>query len=273
VLSTLPAYFNYLQSQGYSQYTPADFCGDVKKFGLFLQQKTLADITTHDIRQWVSELRTKEHMTAKTISRKLSALTNYFTWLLVEKVLNSNPALEIPNTKITSPLPDILFDAECSKLLEAASQNSRMYLLVLLLLETGIKTEELMDLELSHIDTSNKYAPEIWIKHRGKKMKKDRKLKLPREVVPVLEEYTATYTITEKLFPVSRRFVRYLLTASGEQAKLTKRVSVQLLRDSCAVRMLKSGEPIETVLTKLGLSESTWEDAKVKYLKLTSRAL
>jgi hypothetical protein len=39
------------------------------------------------------------------------------------------------------------------------------------------------------------------------------------------------------------------------------------------MRMLNSGEPIETVLTKLGLSDTTWEDAKAKYLKLTSRAL
>ena len=33
ILSTLPAYYTYLQSQGYSKYTPADFCGDVKKCG------------------------------------------------------------------------------------------------------------------------------------------------------------------------------------------------------------------------------------------------
>src|SRR6184192_3671933 len=31
ILETLPAYFTYLQSQGYSFYTPADFCGDLKK--------------------------------------------------------------------------------------------------------------------------------------------------------------------------------------------------------------------------------------------------
>lgn len=106
VLSTLPAYFAYLQSQGYSPYTPADFCGDVKKFGLFLPQKKLAEITTHDIRAFVGELRTKAHMTDKTISRKLSALTNYFTWLMIENVLPHNPALAIPNNKVTSPLPD-----------------------------------------------------------------------------------------------------------------------------------------------------------------------
>ena len=158
ILSTLPAYYAYLQSQGYSQYTPADFCGDLKKFGLFLKNKTVEEVTTQDIRSWISQLRTKEHMTEKTISRKLTALTNYFTWLSREKVLTHNPAMAIPNNKVTSPLPDILYDAECTRLLEAASADSRTYLLILLLLETGIKTEELMNLELSHIDTSKGFG-------------------------------------------------------------------------------------------------------------------
>ena len=273
ILFSLSSYFTYLGSQGYSQYTPADFCGDVKKFGLFVGQKPLKDITTHDIREWVSELRAKERMTDKTISRKLSALSNFFTWLEVEKVLATNPALSIPNGKITSPLPEVLYDAQCSKLLEEASSDSRAYLLLLILLETGIKTEEMLALEVGHIDTSNKYAPEVWIKHAGKKVKKDRKLKLPREVGPVLAEYISEYKISDLLFPYTRQFLGSLLASIGARAGLKKQVSAHLLRDTCAVRLLKTGEPVEAVLRKLGLSETTWEDAKEKYLKLTSRAL
>ena len=44
----------------------------------------------------------------------------------------------------------------------------------------------------------------------------------------------------------------------------------QILRDTCAVRQLKRGEGIERVLARLGLSETTWEDAKVKYEKLSA---
>jgi len=33
------------------------------------------------------------------------------------------------------------------------------------------------------------------------------------------------------------------------------------------------GEGIEDVLKKIGLSETTWEDAKEKYLKLAGRAI
>lgn len=83
VLALLPAYYAYLQAQGYSSYTPADFCGDLKKFGLFLQEQPIEEIVTNDVRAWVSELR--KGMTDKTISRKLSALNNFFTWLVAER--------------------------------------------------------------------------------------------------------------------------------------------------------------------------------------------
>ncbi len=63
---------------------------------------------------------------------------------------------------------------------------------------------------------------------------------------------------------------QYLIKATAQHAGLKKQVSAQLLRDTCAVGLLKHGEPIETVLLKLGLSEATWEDAKEKYVRLSS---
>ena len=60
--------------------------------------------------------------------------------------------LTIANTRISSPLPEILFEEECSKLLTTASSDPRAYLLFLLFLETGIKLEELIGLKVSHFD-------------------------------------------------------------------------------------------------------------------------
>ena len=42
VLKTIPAYYAYLRSGGYSKYTPDDFTGDVRRFGVpaVLEQKT-----------------------------------------------------------------------------------------------------------------------------------------------------------------------------------------------------------------------------------------
>jgi site-specific recombinase XerD len=76
---------------GYSQYTPDDFTGDVKKFGVFLKDQPLKEIATPDIQSWIALLKTPppkgEGLTAKTISRKLTALSNYFTWLAQQGVI------------------------------------------------------------------------------------------------------------------------------------------------------------------------------------------
>jgi site-specific recombinase XerD len=79
VLKTLLAYNTYLRSGGYSKYTPDDFTSDVKKFGLFIKDKKLKDIKLVDIQQWIGEI--KKVMKEKTVSRKISAITNYFNWL------------------------------------------------------------------------------------------------------------------------------------------------------------------------------------------------
>ncbi|MDQ3975222.1 MAG: tyrosine-type recombinase/integrase [Thermoproteota archaeon] len=276
VLQTLPAYYTYLQSGGFSKYTPNDFTGDLKKSGLFLKEKPIKDISTKDIQSWISFLKTPspkgEGLSAKTISRKLTALGNYFLWLVSNEVIKEkgNPMLDIANSRISSPLPEILFEDECTKLLTTASSDPRSYLLFLLLLETGIKLEELFSLKVSHFDFSNKYSPEMMIKHTGKKEKKSRKLKLPMEIISVFTDYVGRYKVDDSLFPYTQRFIRYLISDIAEKAGVKKKVSAQILRDTCAIRQLKRGEGIERVLQRLGLSESTWEDAKIKYEKLSA---
>jgi hypothetical protein len=43
-----------------------------------------------------------------------------------------------------------------------------------------------------------------------------------------------------------------------------------MLRDTCAVRQLKRGEGLVRVLLRLGLSETTSEDAKMEYEQLST---
>lgn len=275
VMSTLVAYRVYVGSVSESKYTPDDFCGDVKKFALFVREKKLQDIDAYDIREWIDILQSPkgEDLQPKTVSRKISALLHYFLWLVQEKAISDNPMRFIGYKKVVAPLPDILFEQECQLLLQTASSNPRTYLLFLLLLETGIKTEELFTLELSHFDFSNKYAPEMWIKHTGKKVRKSRKLKLPAEIVPVFSEYTKTYPVKDLLFDYSRMYINMLIAAVAKEAKIQKKVSAQILRDSYAVRCLRRGENMQTVLAKLGLSTTTWADAQEKYKQLSSAAI
>src|SRR5919202_1053884 len=252
VLETLTAYYAYLKDGGYSQYTPDDFTGDVKKFGLLVKDKPLKDIATRDIQAWIARLKTPspkgEGLTAKTISRKLTALSNYFTWLEQQGVIaaKANPMLDIANSRIAAPLPEVLFEAESKQLLATASADPRTYLVMLLLLETGLKLEELFALRVSHFDFSDQYSPEVAIRHTGRKEKKSRKLKLLLTIVPVFSDYVRRYQVEDVLFPYTQRFIRYLISEAAAKAGIKKRVSAQILRDTCAVRQLKWGERLQS---------------------------
>jgi hypothetical protein len=64
-------------------------------------------------------------------------------------------------------------------------------------------------LTTAHVNLSDPYRPEIWIKHSGKQTKKDRNVALPPQFVAVYQRYLAQYHIEDALFPytycISRR--------------------------------------------------------------------
>jgi len=272
--ATIPAYHAYLAGSAYSKHTVKAFLSDIHLLQRFVGPgKKIGEITTADLNAWLSYLREGRGRpcSPKSLSRRVTAIKNFFGWLHQNKIIPANPAAAIVYKRATSPLPEILYDEECERLLAAASTDSRAYLLVLLLLETGVKKEELLKIKLTHLDLSNRYRPELWI--RGKRHK-ERKLRLPPEFPTALARYLSDYRPQEYLFECSDRNLLYILHEVAKRAGIRKRVSCQILRDTFAVRELRAGEEIETVFRKLGLAPGSFnEEAREKYLKLASPAL
>src|SRR3954464_10188102 len=187
VMQTLPAYMAFLGGSGYSASTTEKYFADVRKFSLFLREKKVGEITQHDIQQWIAGLLSKEgeQLDPKTVNRKVSAVINYFVWLSGLGVLEKDPTATLVNARTQSPLPDYLYEDEIKTVYAGASKDVRMYLLVLLFLEAGIKSSELFTLTKAHVDISDPYNPEIWIKHSGKQTKKDRKIALPGQFAEI----------------------------------------------------------------------------------------
>lgn len=175
--------------------------------------------------------------------------------------------------KVQAPPPDLLYENETQRLLEVASHDPRTYMLVMLLLETGIKKAELLELTTDNFDFSNKYQPEVWIKHSGKLAYKGRRLKLPGQIAQVFDDYTQQHGISGLLFPYTPRFLEQLLAEAARNAKITKKVSAGVLRDMFVVRSVKQGMKLEEAFAKIGLSRSSYDDARKKYGRLTSEAL
>ena len=275
VMQTLPAYNAFLHSSPYAASTIEKYYADITKLSVYLREKKLKDITIHDLQQWIEKLLSKQgsNLDRKTINRKVSAVIAYFNWVTELTGLKSNPAASLTNTKVRSPLPDYLYENEVKKLYLVASNDPRTYLLVLLLLETGIKSGELLSLTIADVDTSDQYSPELWIKHTGKERKKDRKLALPPQFMTVYGQYREQYPINDKLFPYSDRFIQQLFVELKKQTDITKQLTPQTLRHTHVVQAYKRGEDRNRIFERIGLAPDSRKEADEVYTKLSGRGI
>jgi len=189
-MQTLVAFQAYL-AEKYAPKTTKMYWGDVRELSIYLKSKKLQEISSHDLQQWIGSLvsPTGKGIERKTVNRKVSAIITYFLWLQGLGAITRDPTLPLSNARIQSPLPDYLYENEIEILTREASHDPRTYLLVLLFLDTGIKSNELFLLTKADVDISDSYNPELWIKHSGKQTKKDRKIALPARFTAVYSEY------------------------------------------------------------------------------------
>lgn len=92
-------------------------------------------------------------MTATTSARRLSALRQYFGFLVAEGLRKDDPCTGVDSPRLGRPLPKILTELEVEKLLSAAQQEEgprgrRMVALIELLYATGLRVSELVGLPL-----------------------------------------------------------------------------------------------------------------------------
>jgi integrase/recombinase XerD len=206
----------------------------------------------------------------KTMARRVTFLKNFFSWLTREGIIREDPSASLVLERPLPPLPELLFDDEIKRLLEAAREDSRSLCLIYLVLHAGLKKEEVMGIKLDQIDLSNPQVPLISIHFpsTAAKQHRERRLALPAEFTIILKQYIAKYHPTSVLFDCTDRNLNYILARSVKKAGIKKRVTLQLLRDCFAVQQLKSGVPPETLREKLGLSDEAWLESREKYRRL-----
>src|SRR5918999_3700069 len=143
-----------------------------------------------------------------------------------------------------------------------------MYLLVLLFLDTGIKSNELFLLTKAHVDISDPSKPELWIKHTGKQTKKDRKVALPASFTAVYTQYLEKYSIEDKLFPFSDRFLRMIFEELKRKTGIVKELTPKTLRHTHVIRAYRRGEGFEQIFDRIGLAPDSRQEAEEMYKRL-----
>ncbi|HLZ20802.1 MAG TPA: tyrosine-type recombinase/integrase [Ktedonobacterales bacterium] len=265
-------YAEHLRLTDHSAYTVTCFLSDLRLLTEHLgREKTLNSITRADVAGWLSHLKWDRGAppAPKTMARRVTFLKNFFGWLASASLLSADPTANIALSRPSPPLPELLYDDEVRRLEEAAAADVRCHLLVMLLLATGLKKEEVAHLRLQDVDLSDPEHPTIEVHFPGQaKRRRERRMDLPAAWTSAYERYIQRYRPQEYVFECTDRNLNYVLAAAVKRARIEKRVTLQLLRDIYAVRQLRAGVPMEMLREKLGLSEEAWYETAEKYRKL-----
>ena len=265
-------YRNYLLLSDHTTHTVDCFLSDLRLLTRHIGNDTpIGEVQQAQLVAWLMFLKwgAADKPAPKTIARRVTFLKNFFGWLANEDVLTENLAQSLVLTRPLPPLPDLLFEDELAVLLQAAASDVRCHLLLLLVLEGGLKKEELLALSPEWVDLSNPDAPTVAVRLPGQgRPQRDRLIALPPPFTSVYQHYVQIYHPQSAVFECTDRNLTYILARAVKRAKLTKRVTLQLLRDCFAVRQLRAGVSLADLREKLGLTDEAWYETQTKYRKL-----
>jgi integrase/recombinase XerD len=265
-------YQEYLRRTDHSTYTITCFLSDLRMCTEFIgRDLPVRALTLDHLRHWLDHLRFdgESRPAPKTMARRVTFLRNFCAWLASEKASPTDLAAQIALTRPTPPLPELLYDDDLARLEAAAAAEPRAQALIMLILATGLKKEEVMGLALGHVDVSDPEHPAIEVHFPGQaKRRRERRMEAPAAWTAAYQAYIERYQPRERVFECTDRNLNYVLASTVKRAGIEKRVTLQLLRDVYAVRQLRAGVSMEELREKLGLSEEAWYETAEKYRKL-----
>ncbi len=281
ILTAVDVWEIYLLDQGRSEYTVKSFRGDIRLLTKFLPpDKKVGNITTADLNhfiEWLENGRGKNiPCSPKSLARRVTTLKSFFRWLAEHGRISFDPADPILQHSVISPLPEVLTMQETNAVLataKALSQTNnpdfRPYTLLKLLLETGIKKSECLNLKLAHIfsEDSSSY---IYVRYPDQKDRnKERKIPVSKAWIESYQEYLGQYQPEDAVFPWSPRRLEYILEDIGNAAGIGKHLSFSMCRWNCALQDRHAGMEHDAIRQKLGISKIQWREINLKLKELS----
>jgi integrase/recombinase XerD len=272
--AAIGAFDKYMQMRGFTENTQQAFTLDLQLLSEYLGPTTLDEIgpaTLNAFLRWMESGRGVP-CSPKTLERRITTLKVFFGWLAEEAFLPRDVAAPLIHRAVSAPLPKTLTGDEIAALMTVTQEmrrgrdendpDARPHLLLLLLLNTGIKKSECVNIHLNHLDLADKHHPAVWIRYRNARRRhKERRITLPSVWPPVLNEYLSQYPTQQLLFPWTGRNLEYVLTGVAETARVSH-VTFEILRWTCALRDYIDGMDSDALRRKMGLSEISWYEVE-----------
>ena len=137
--------------RGVSKNTIESYSRDLQGFSFYLSSKKISvvDVKIDNIRSYLSEI--SSEYKESTISRKTSAIKQFFSFLLSEDEIKKDPSRLISFPKKQSNLPKFLTEKEIESLRNAVQpskyEDLRFLVILEILVGSGLRVSEIISLK------------------------------------------------------------------------------------------------------------------------------
>jgi site-specific recombinase XerD len=264
IIPILEIYSKHLQTLGKSVHTVKAYTHDLTGFAQWFAQTTgdafdPQAIGPRDIAEYRSYQLTRGKKPA-TVNRRLVALQRFYQWAQKQGHTTNNPFESLEGVRVKQQqgiAPKWLDPHQQMALLRAVrkGKSSRDLAIIELLMKTGLRVSELIDLTLADVELAERAGKVIVREGKGGKY---REVPLSKEVRYALETYLQQRSEDEsqRLFlgqrgPLNVPGVQYLMAKYAYQARLQD-VTPHSLRHTFGKNLVDAGVSLEQVAALLG---------------------
>lgn len=147
-------FVDFLKEKSRSAATIVAYSKDIDQMDSFLREKgknNVEDITKEDIEGFLAKL-AESGYTPKSLSRKINSIRTFYRFLKTKGLVTEDPSLQVAHPQYQLAAPRILTPTEYRALRDASRQDTRMFAVIELLLQTGVRIGELAELRLSDVE-------------------------------------------------------------------------------------------------------------------------
>ena len=178
-----------LRNKGRSEATVIAYAKDIEQLLNYFASRGVLRITDSSITELEAY---KKHLqdnnyTPKSISRKINSTRTFYRYLLESSVITDNPAEKLAHPKFETKPPRVLTEMEYRALRDVSRVDIRLYSIVEVLLQTGIRIGELAALSVEDLRNTKEGIDFLYIKPSGSH--NARKVPINKSAKKAIQEY------------------------------------------------------------------------------------
>lgn len=215
--------------------------------------KSIKNISTEEIRNYLSNYKEMSACSSTTIDNIRRVLSSFFSWLEDEDYIIKSPIRRIRRIKTPTTIKEVLTDENLEKLRDEC-ENIRDLALIELLISTGMRVGELVNLNISNLNFEDRSCIVLGKGNKEREVYFDAKTKLH------LKEYISKRNDSNDALFVSLREPHQRLSISGIELIVRNlgvntninKVHPHKFRRTLATMAIDKGMPVEQVQKLLG---------------------